>query len=411
MDLRSLIEKYSYIFYSILIQSIGTLSSMFLLVIIAKLQGVENQGFFSQIKGYFDIFLVIGTMGLPQSFIYLINKRKVSKIQVFKFSIWYVLIFVSFFLLVYMIIYGIGLHLIDLNFEVGFILIIALTGYLFHSLCRGIYITYNSRIYFAIFTILPNVFLFIAIVFFVFLDFNKYSFAYLASSSFLIVIGLFFMKNAIENESTMQVNKLPLKNIFGYSGYSFFSNFFISLQLVLCYKYINFVGGSNKDIAYLSSSYYVFQIPTMLLAMLSPLLFNYMSDSLESKNKLLFSKLKYMIGISIIGTLILYSIASFLIGLLFGNQYSVTIEYVKIFSLAIAPAIISRLIMVAIDTSGLFKINTFYSFFRNIILFSVAFFLFRLNNEIIKSLVIGIVVSEYLVGILYFFTLNKIIKV
>lgn len=382
---------------------------MLLLIVIANLQGVVNQGVFSRIKGYFDVFLVLGILGLPQSFIYLINKNVVSRKQIFIFSIWYILGFVTFFLIIFSLIFKLRIHISGIDYNEVLILIFALIGYLSQGLWRGIYITYNSKISFAIFTILPSVFLFFTILIFSYFNFNNYYCAYFMSSLLLLISSILFMKNVLVTEKENFIKrKLPIMKIFSYSGYSFFSTFFISLQLVLCYKFIDIVGGNSKDIAYLTSSFYIYQMPSILLGMLSPLLFNYMSNTIESKNELLFKNLKFILLISFLSSILIYFASSNIVNLLFGNKYLDIVDYVKLLSLAIVPAIISRLIMVALDTSGLFRINTLYSFSRLVILFIISFISYKIESNIIKPLLLGIVFSEYVVCFLYFITLNKI---
>ncbi|WDR01363.1 hypothetical protein PSQ19_11050 [Devosia algicola] len=59
---------------SVLIQSLGTLSSFALLAVIARFGGPLLQGEYASLKAWIDFMVVIGQFGIPQGFIYVVNK-------------------------------------------------------------------------------------------------------------------------------------------------------------------------------------------------------------------------------------------------------------------------------------------------------------------------------------------------
>lgn len=63
---------------SVGIQMIGTLSSLLLVWMIIRFYGASVQGQFVLIKSWIDLVVVSVSFGLPQSFIYAINKLNVS---------------------------------------------------------------------------------------------------------------------------------------------------------------------------------------------------------------------------------------------------------------------------------------------------------------------------------------------
>lgn len=145
--------------HSIAIQMLGTISSLILVWLITRLYGTAVQGEFVLIKSWVDMLIVISGFGMPQSFIYAINKLGVSWEVLEKYTLRYIPIALVVNLLLTFIWFECiqpQSFLSTFNYVFVAIGISCLTGF---TLLRGLYLTQNDGSKFALITITPNILL------------------------------------------------------------------------------------------------------------------------------------------------------------------------------------------------------------------------------------------------------------
>jgi len=395
--------KYIHILSSIAIQFVGVLSSFIIILLIARLQGVENQGEFIKIKSYFDIFLVLGLAGLPQSFIYFINKFMATRTNFFRFSLKYIVAFVVCLFFGLIILNSFSLLNNALNIDILLVLALASIGYISHGLWRGLYLTYNSKNHFALLTILPSLYLMLIVIVFIFFDNTNYQFIFLFSSVLLLITSYRFIRSSLNDAKVAIYNKVSTKELMQNGLYVFIHSVMLSLQVLTIYYLIEYFGGNSKDIGLFSSSYYVYQIPAVLLAMVSPLLFNFIVKNSHQKRNVIRTSLLFTGIISIFVSFGIYIFASSIVMTLFGREYSDAVGIMEILSFGIVPFVLQRIIMVYIDSNGKQKQNAIISIVKFILFVALSFLLFySYNFSNILSVLYAYVAIEYAILTIYF---------
>lgn len=147
---------------SVGIQMISLLSSLLLVWMIIRFYGASVQGQFVLIKSWIDLVVVSVSFGLPQSFIYAINKLNVSWEDLRQRTFIYIPII---WILGYVATYVWFEYFQSQKFLsiLNYILIAVTIGNLTGFLLRSLYLTKNDGNKFALVSIMPNLSLFVLI--------------------------------------------------------------------------------------------------------------------------------------------------------------------------------------------------------------------------------------------------------
>lgn len=404
-------SKYAHIVSSVAIQSIGVLSSFIVILLMARLQGVTHQGEFIKIKSYFDTFLVLGLAGLPQSFIYFINKSMTTRTNLFRFSLKYIVSFLICLLFGLIVLNSFSLLNNALNINILFILVLSSIGYISQGLWRGLYITYNSKNHFAILTILPSLYFMLVVIVFIFFGNTNYQFIFLFSSVLLLVTSYRFIRISLNDSSVLIDNEVSTKALMQNGLFVFIHSVMLSLQVLTIYYLLEYFGGDSKDIGLFGSSYYLYQIPAVLLAMVSPILFDFIMKNSHKKINVIRTSLLFTGIISISASLVIYFISSSIVMTLFGKEYIDAVAIMQILSFGIVPFVLQRIIMIYIDSNGDQKQNAIISTVKLILFVTLSFLLFySYNFSNILSVSYAYVATEYAIFMIYLIKLDLLSK-
>ena len=266
---------------SVGIQMIGTLSSLLLVWMITRFYGISTQGQFVLIKSWVDLAVVFASFGLPQSFIFAINKLNISWQYLEKFTFRYIPVV---FLICLFTTYIWFEYLQEQNFlDIYNYLYIALgigglTGF---SLLRGLYLTKNDGNKFALVTIAPNILLFVTFLVILFLFKNQLniSLLYMISGVFSFTIVMTLLSEFRINIKAVSVNEIPWKAMVGNGFNVFIQSIFASLLPLGTYWLMSKFGFNNSEIGVLSIAFYVYLVFTLPLAMVAPIFYNRWSNS------------------------------------------------------------------------------------------------------------------------------------
>lgn len=194
----------------------------------------------------------------------------------------------------------------------------------------------------------------------VFIGFSYYSLVIrsIITVAFLLVWNLIFSKSVFRFTSDLK----SIKKIWNYSMYQFgasFLNYFQrNLDNILVGKFMG-----EENLGYYNKSYTLMQYPiTYLSNVITPVLHPIMSDYQNQRNIIFKQYIKVVQLLSIIGVLVaglFISCAEEITYVMFGAQWSLAIEPLRIISFCIWPQMLSGTlgcIMQSIgDTKGLFK--------------------------------------------------------
>lgn len=371
------------LFFSILIQSIGTLSYFALVWIITHYIGLEKQGEFAILKSWVDLWFTICCFGLPQGFIYAINKLNTPIYNLKKFSTYYPIVVIvvtsitSFFWFNF-INKSISLTLLQYLF-IG----ISIAGIVGHGLLRGIYITKNDGNLFALISILPALSLFLFTIISILINSNiSFPEIYLLSGCISFII-LFLL---IKTPKQTQTSVILWKEIISHGESVFLQGLAITLLPVLTYWLMSNFDISQKEIGGFNIAMYFYLAIALPLNMVAPIFFNRWSK-INDKN-ILKNELKKFIKLGIImllfSVIILFFIKDIII-FLFGKEILFAIPSIQAFILSGVLIYLNNIFSCMNMSIGKFKQNAKLFISKNIftvlfVFIALKFFKYNLIN-------------------------------
>lgn len=367
------------LFFSISIQSIGTLSSFVLVWSITHYLGLEKQGEFALFKSWIDLWIVISCFGLPQGFTYAINKLKVSPYCLKKFITYYLLptfiiTTISSYIWFHFINQSITLSILQYLF-VG----IAIAGIVGHGLLRGIFLTQNDNNLFAFISILPAISLLILTAISIIISQNAlFPIIYLLSGVLSFII-LFPLVKTIQNT---QKQVVPWKQIISNGNSVFLQGLAVTLLPVCTYWLMHEFNMTQKEIGGFNIAIYFYLAIALPLNMIAPIFFNRWSKTNE--NSLLKQELKkfIFIGIWIIpfSLLLFYFIPNIII-FFFGKETAFITTTAQVFILSSIIIYLNNILSCMNLSIGNFTKNSMYYISKNVLTIFFVFIVLKLFNH------------------------------
>lgn len=349
------------LFTSILIQSLGTLSLFVLVIIISRLGGPQAQGAFASIKSWTDLLVGLGQLGLPQGFVYAINKGYAAPRPLFRLSaVW------SF---VFGVVAGAATLIavfsgyLDKPQSLSIVVMVVCLGLniggmtLFY-LVRGLLLTRTDGMLFALYTIVGPVLLtiFVAATFLRSLtDPIEPAFAIVGVLSAIIAVltGMLTTRN---QAGSLRTNYSIL---FEQSTSALATSILFALQPVLTFTLIRLWGGDNHTIGLFNVASMAMMVSNVLFAMTAPVLFNRWSKSLTFADApALFRRLLKWTFVVACLSIVAMAIVPFLVVPIFGAAFDEAILPTQIMAAGLAPVFYTRVAAPALLGLGLSRWNT-----------------------------------------------------
>ena len=395
---------------SVGIQMIGTLSSLLLVWMITRFYGISTQGQFVLIKSWVDLAVVFASFGLPQSFIFAINKLNISWQYLEKFTFRYIPVV---FLICLFATYIWFEYLQEQNFlDIYNYLYLAvgvggLTGF---SLLRGLYLTKNDGNKFALVTIAPNILLFVTFLVILFLFKNQLniSLLYMISGVFSFIIVMTLLSEFRINIKAVPVNEIPWKAMVGNGFNVFIQSIFASLLPLGTYWLMSKFGFNNSEIGVLSIAFYVYLVFTLPLAMVAPIFYNRWSNSKDIQ----FVKLELLrfvkFGFLLIPILfIAYWLLPLVLPITFGNQVISSITPARLLLIATFALYYNNLMSCFLLSQGKFIIMSITMIIKTVFCYLVLILTLVTMGKSLNFVAISWVFSEILVFITLLFMVMK----
>jgi O-antigen/teichoic acid export membrane protein len=350
--------------FSIAIQGLGSLPSFILVILLARIAGPETQGTYSIFKTWIDLFNSILIFGFPQAFVYLINKNISPRHELLNFC--FIYFFASNFLLILMIIFSLEFGYINLpdgQTPLLYILAISIGGsaYVFNRLVRGIYLTIDDRLIFALATSAPAFFILISMLVATQLNAFPYDIAYFACGLSTLAVTAVWVKRIINLTPSfaIQIPKLPLGSLVNQSMQSFVQSLCFTIQPVISIWTMLAWGANIVDVAFFSASIIIISIANLLFGIVNPIMFNKWSKKLEIDAfiKIIRASVYFSIIFAFIGLLGI-AVMPFAVFYTFGPSYHTSVWAFRLLLFAMPAVAFTRMLYPAIHAAGAPSYNT-----------------------------------------------------
>lgn len=394
--------------FNFVIHSLGSLSSFVVLYLILHTYGVAMQGLYANLMALLSFASVLGIFGFPQSFIFLINKLNISPQKLSYFTLWFCPIFFVAQLVILQLISYFKLDWVDkelVNSNNYILFAFATVNLIFHGLLRGIYLTINQGVGFAIYSVMPAFSIFVLVVISILFKFTNIPLIVFYSSYIVFFYSIYIFFSIKNDIKTKNSNKIPFRELFSHGMHSFLQALFYSVQPLFVFWLIKHFNGTFKEIGYFNIGLLLLQGFLVPVTMLSPYLFEYLTkNKTERFVKRVTNNKIYFFNV-ILGFL-LYFITGMIGHFVFKDKYLIPTQLSQILLFSLPFNIHFRILLPYIHALGMPEKNTYFGLFR-LILFIISSFIFVFFKYPILN---GIAISWSISEIFTFIVVTVLIK-
>lgn len=361
----------------IIIQGAGTGATLLLTVALARYAGPDTQAIFAKFRYWTDLAISIALFGLPQAYVYLINKEHIGGEDLSQMTILYSLFITPIVLLCSLVSLNAGLlepvesipHVLT-----AFLIAFGVGTLVYQRLERSIRLTRNDELGFSVVTALPA----LSLLFVYLLWFKKgaplhYDVLYAAAALISTVAAIFIGRSGTGWRPTslgdvgnaLRAVRVVFPLMASHSSHSFFQAVLYTAQPAAAIWLIQALGGSLAEISFFNIAALTVVLCNLTFQYLSPLSFNLWSQ----RDRILDLGITRNFGLTL----------SIAVGLLFaltmpflpwaatfglGPAYAKAGGAMQIFALTAAPVVFTRFMSPAVHASGRPHWNTASSISR-----------------------------------------------
>lgn len=348
--------------WNVLVQAVGPASAFLTVLVIARLGGASDQGRYAEYKAWVDLLVALGCFGFPQGFVYVINKVGASAPALARWSRLYALAFVPLagFATVAGIHFGWVSGSSGLRGDSVVLLTLAAGLLVLHGLWRGVYLTHDAGVSFAVFTILPALSLMLVVTVALASGWHSFEWMIMAATLPAIAVATGMMRPLLRRSSVMgEFRSQPWRPLLSNGLHSFVQAMLMALQPVIAYRMVRMLGGEADDVGFLNVGLLLVQGLSVPISMVAPLLFARWTASgdaglMERLHGLTTRALLVGAGAG----LLLAGIASALVPALFGPAYAAAVRPTQLLLLIVPLVCHARVIAPALHARGRPGINT-----------------------------------------------------
>lgn len=382
---------------NVAVQAIGPASTFLTVFIIARRGGPSDQGQYAQMKAWVDLVVALGCFGFPQAFVYVINKAGASATTLARWSCLYSLGFIPIAFVGSDI--AVQLRLVSVPSGIPIVSIAILTVsaavLVLHGLWRGIYLSYNPRIPFAVFTILPAVALSIFATVTMFSAWRRFDWMIFFATIPAITVAALMMRPITGVLNSPRYRDQPWRPLFSNGLHAFLQALLTALQPVIAYRLIRFEGGDNREIAFVNVGLFFVQGLTVPIAMVAPLLFARWTSAadwslLGRLNRLTVRAV--LAGVAI-GAVLALAISP-IIPVIFGRQYLGATSALQFMLLTVPLVCHVRIVAPALHANGYPIVNTTAGIVRLCVFFLIGVLLQRVIHNCVSSTALAWALAE-----------------
>lgn len=335
-------------------QLVGIGSQFLVVIMVARSWGAHGQGEFALVKSWNDFLCGLIIFGLPQAFVYVINKDLIKPRQLESWSRKYCLAIIVPVALANGVAYYSGFlpHSLDAARSIA-VLSIAVVLYTYFSLIRGIYLTVNDRLRFSGFTIAPAIVLAISVLASLGGPLPHFEFIYTMVGLASAIVA-WIAARPLPPAPAMVLDVESKRIVVSQAFNAFVQSVLIAIQPFVTFAAIRAVGGNLASIGNFNLALVAVLAINAAVAMISPVLYNHWSKTLEPGH---FPNLLYrFLAISSVGGLlggVAFYLGADAVPLIAGEGFDAAIVPIKVMGLISAPLIFTRLCLPALLALGL----------------------------------------------------------
>jgi hypothetical protein len=337
---------------NVAVQSIGAALSFILAIGITFFWGAGAQGEFALIKSWVEFGSLLALAGMPQGFVFAINRKGASPSVLGKFSGRYCLFALPAAALVAAVTIRLG-YFPHVPFVEGIVVLaIAVAGYTYHGLIRSILLTASDGLAFSLFSIAPVVLVAIGVLVGLGGSAPDFLLVYLVAS--VVATGLSLaVTRSLAGDAATTVRLETWMLIARQSIHSFVVSVLGSAQVVVLFSIMQFSGAGLNEVGLISVALLVANAVNVLCTMISPVLYNRWSKA-EMAGKT--NSLSIKIGaISVAAAVVLsaFAVAALMMGIGMGIGLAAQIwTPVLILCVSLPAVLYARLIIPAVFSVG-----------------------------------------------------------
>lgn len=385
---------------NMVVQAFGPASAFLTVFLIARLGGPSDQGEYAQLKAFVDLMVALGCFGFPQGFVFVINKLGASAPALARWSRIYALAFLPVAVggafialrLGYLSIGGTG------RLSSVFLLTAAASVLVLHALWRGVYLTHDPRVRFALFTILPAVTQMLAVAIALLAGWRRFDWVILLSTVPTISIALAMMRPVFAERDGARVGAQLWRPLLSNGLQSFLQAVLMTLQPMAAYGVVRYLGGDSGDVGMLNAGLFLVQGLTVPITMMAPLLFARWTTVTDAGFIHRLRALTWRgVGLGAVAGVGLAVAAEFVIPLVFGARYGPAIRPAQAMLLTLPLACHVRVVAPALHARGRPGLNTAALVIR-LLVFGAAAMLLPRAVEMLPAIGIAWMLAELAAG-------------
>ncbi|SCZ69330.1 MULTISPECIES: MATE family efflux transporter [Photorhabdus] len=393
---------------SIILQSIGTLSSFLVIWIINRYYGLSAQGQFALVKSWIDLMVVIGCFGFPQSFIYIINQLNFPPKPLWKFSISYIGIVTILSSIIAYVWFSQNTIINNFNINSYIFLGMSVSFLVGHGLLRGLLLTKNDGAIFAIVSILPAICLLLGII------------INLVESQHLMLVEIYLLAGGVSFLSLLVLTytpdntkekKIPWKLVLKNGNNVFLQSLAITLLPMGTFWLMKLNNFSHDDIGAFNIAIYGYLMFALPLNMISPIFFNKWSKTknIHISKKELFKFIK--IGIFLIPiSLIFAAIIPIILPIIFGYNIKIAVLSTQILVCAAFFLFSNNILSCFSAAHGYFRLNTKIYIFKALLCLVLILSMISLLPMNLTSIAICWLACDIITTIIFSYSLIKLLS-
>lgn len=335
----------------LVVQVLGVLMSFVTIIVVARWGGAATQGVFFTYKTLADFLSASILFGLPQAYVFLINKERASVSGLVAFSFLYSALATALALVAVFVQLKSSL-LPATGFFAATALAMGVGGYVLHGLARGIILTRTIASAFSMFSVAPAILLLVAIV--VQFSGDKPDFPMAIGCAGLLsgLAGAIWLMKLCRPR-LRDLAHLPYWALVTQSLHTFIQSSLYAAQPVLTVVMFRARMATDSDIGNFSIAITAFAAINVGVSLLAPVLFNRWSKSISWDHYATLARRTYWTaGILTVLTGIALSAAQPVVGGALGDEYREAVLPVQLMALAVFPLLSTRFLSSAIHALG-----------------------------------------------------------
>jgi O-antigen/teichoic acid export membrane protein len=265
-----------------------------------------------------------------------------------------------------------------------------------YALWRGVYLTHNSRIGFAVFSILPAFTQLLAVILALLAGWRRFDLIILASAVATLGIATAMMRPILSRPGGSGSGGQPWRALLSNGLHSFVQSVLMFFQPMAAYGLIRYLGGNSSDVGFMNLGLFLVQGLNVPITMISPLLFARWTAGSDAGyiRRLRALTWRGLAGAAM-SAIVLVLAAAVFIPVVFGAQYGPAVFTAQVMLLTAPLVCHVRVVAPALHACGRPGVNT-------------AALVLRLGTFVLGALLLPPVVGGVLPGIGIAWTLAEI---